>query len=42
MQLLASEISADYYTHPSGIVSLLMLAITHIYTGNGLTFTSTG
>ena len=30
MQLLASEVSADYYTCPSGIVSLLMLTITYI------------
>ena len=29
MQLLASEVSADYYTHPPGIVSLLMLTITY-------------
>ena len=30
MQLLASEVSADYSSHPPGIVSLLMLAVTHI------------
>ena len=26
-ELLASEVSADYYTHPPGIVSLLMLTM---------------
>ena len=30
MQLLASEVSTDYYTHPPGIVSLVLLTITHI------------
>ena len=30
MQLLASEVSADYYTRPPGIVSLLILTITFI------------
>ena len=30
--LLASEVSADYYTLPLGIVSLSMLAITYIQT----------
>ena len=30
MQLLASEISGDYYSHPPGIVSLLMLTSTYI------------
>ena len=28
MQLFASELSADYYTRPPGIVSLVMLPIT--------------
>ena len=39
MQLLAPKVSADCYTRPSGIVSLLMLTITYIHTGNGLTYT---
>ena len=30
MQLLTSEVSAEYNTHPPGIVSLLMLTITYI------------
>ena len=30
MQLLASEVSADSYTHPPGNVSLLMLTISYI------------
>ena len=29
-QLLALEVSADYYTHPPGIVSFLMLTITYM------------
>ena len=29
MQILASEVSADYYTHPPGVVILIMLAITY-------------
>ena len=40
MQLLASEVNAEYYTNHPGIVSLLMLTITytqalhrHVYTG---------
>ena len=36
MQLLASDDSADYYTCPPGIVSLLMLLI---HLGSGLTYT---
>ena len=31
MQLLASEVSAEYYTHPPWIVSLLMLTITYMH-----------
>ena len=27
MQLIASEVSTDYYSHPAGIVKLLMLTI---------------
>ena len=30
MRLLASEVSADYYIRPPGIVSLLMLPMTYI------------
>ena len=30
MWCFASEVSADYYTHPFGIVSLLMLTITYV------------
>ena len=30
MWLFASEVSADYYTTPTGIVSMLMLTITYI------------
>ena len=30
MQLLTLQISADYYIHPPGIISLLMLTITYI------------
>ena len=30
MWLFASEVSADYYAHPPGSVSLLMLTTTHI------------
>ena len=41
MQLFASEVSADYYTHPPGIVSLLMLT-TYIQAMDGLTYTYTG
>ena len=29
MQLLTSAVSADYYTRPPGIVSLLLLTITY-------------
>ena len=36
---LCSEVSADYYTCPPGIVNLLLLTITYIHTGNGLTYT---
>ena len=42
MQLLASEVSADYYTRPPGVVSLLMLTVTYIQAMNYLTFTYTG
>ena len=31
MQLLAREVSADYYTRPPGIASLFMLTITYIH-----------
>ena len=31
MEILAREISADYYTHPPGIVSLLVLMLTIMY-----------
>ena len=31
MRLLASEVNADYYTHPLGIVSLLMVTIPYIH-----------
>ena len=30
LQLLASEVSADYYTHPPGIVILLILTLAYI------------
>ena len=30
MQFLSSEVSADYNTHPPGIVSLVILTITYI------------
>ena len=30
MQLVTSEVNADYYTHHPGIVSLFMLIITYI------------
>ena len=30
MQLHAAEVSADHYTYPIGIVSLVMLTITYI------------
>ena len=33
MQLLPFEVSADYYTHPPGDVSLLTLTITYMHTG---------
>ena len=39
---LTSEVSADYYTRPAGIISLLMLTIIYKYAGNGLTYTYTG
>ena len=39
--LLASEVSADYYTRPPGILNLLTLTIPYI-TGNGYTYTYTG
>ena len=38
MQLLASEVSADSYTHPPEIVRLLMLTITYIQTVSCLTY----
>ena len=31
MQLFASEVNADYYTCPIGIVGILMLTITYIH-----------
>ena len=30
MQLLSSEVNAHYYTHPLGIISLLILTITYM------------
>ena len=32
MQFLDSEVSADYYTHPLGSVTLLRLTVTYIWT----------
>ena len=32
MRLLASEVSADHYTHPPEIESLVMLTVTYIQT----------
>ena len=36
MQLIASEVSAHYYTHPPGIVKSSQCL--HLHTGNGLTY----